>query len=156
MNGQEMNEALTVDEGEILTPDAQVEIPEDEGTATVDAADNENAADGVDYGELLREDERTLTESFKSLPEDFKITDLCDPIRYGALRDLGLSPREAFLATGGIGAALDNRAHLTRSISGGAVKRSADIPRAELRIAREIFSDMSEGELQKLYRRVNG
>ena len=143
------------------------EIPEEVSEEVADAPEKadfpesaplegEAEAEGVNYGELLREDEETLIKSFPNLSESFKITDLKDPIRYGALRDMGLSPKEAYLATGGILKPRDNRAHLTLSVSGSAAKKSADIPRSELKIAREIFSDMSESDLQRLYRKVSG
>lgn len=110
----------------------------------------------TDYEELIRADMEELKSSIRTLPSDFSVTDLKNPIRYGALRDMGLSPTEAYLATGGRARAQDNRAHLTASVPGAAAKRNLDIPRGELKIAREIFSDMSEAELQKLYRKVSG
>ena len=77
------------------------EIPEEVSEEVADAPEKadfpesaplegEAEAEGVNYGELLREDEETLIKSFPNLSESFKITDLKDPIRYGALRDMGL------------------------------------------------------------------
>ena len=119
---------------------------------------NETEAEGADtdYEEILTSDMEELRESFAELGDDFSITDLKNPIRYGALRDMGLTPKEAYLATGGRQRERDNRAHLTVSAPCSATKRNLGIPRSELKIAREIFSDMNEAELQKLYKKVSG
>ena len=119
---------------------------------------NETEAESADtdYEEILTSDMEELRESFAELGDDFSITDLKNPIRYGALRDMGLTPKEAYLATGGRQRERDNRAHLTVSAPCSATKRNLGIPRSELKIAREIFSDMNEAELQKLYKKVSG
>ena len=116
---------------------------------------HENESADTDYEEILTSDMEELRESFSELGADFSVTDLKNPIRYGALRDMGLTPREAYLATGGRARTQDNRAHLTVSAPTSLAKRSLGSPRAELKIAREIFSDMSEAELQKLYKKVS-
>ncbi len=106
------------------------------------------------YAELLEEDLAEIKREFPELPENLSITDIKDPLRFGALRDLGLTPTEAYLAVGGRAHVRDNRAHLTATVPRTAQSRTADIPRSELKIARTVFSDMSEAELEKLYRRV--
>ena len=116
---------------------------------------HENESADTDYEEILTSDMEELRESFSELGADFSVTDLKNPIRYGALRDMGLTPREAYLATGGRARTQDNRAHLTVSAPTSLAKRSLGIPRSELKIAREIFSDMSEAELHKLYKKVS-
>ncbi len=109
----------------------------------------------IDYGALIKEDVRSLSEEFYELRTLTDITELENPIRYAALRDLGLTPAEAYLATTKRTKKSDNRAHLER-----AVPRRAGIPEgamsdSELAEAREIFSDLSDAEIKRLYRKVN-
>lgn len=115
-----------------------------------DETDNE---DPTDYGELLKSDMQELSEEF-SKKEALRITDLKDPLRYGALRDLGLTPREAYLASGGKKEKLDNRAHLSSSVPRKMSVPFSEIPRSELDTARELFDGMSDSEIRNLYRKV--
>lgn len=118
--------------------------PEREGGETLE----------VDYAALATEDIATLKREFPEIGESFDLSRLADPMRYGALRDLGLSPREAYLASGGRRVSYDNRSHLKGTVPRGARSSLPEIPRSELSIAREIFSDVSEKELERLYRKV--
>lgn len=120
------------------------DVPEREGGETLE----------VDYAALATEDIATLKREFPEIGESFDLSRLADPMRYGALRDLGLSPREAYLATGGRRVSYDNRSHLKGTVPRGARSSLPEIPRSELSIAREIFSDVSEKELERLYRKV--
>ena len=106
-----------------------------------------------DYGEIAANDLAELKRTFPELREVNDITELNNPMRYAALRDLGLSAEEAYLATNRQRSSYDNRAHLTPSVPGGAsVVR--EMSRNDYDMAREIFSDMSDAEIRKLYRRV--
>lgn len=106
-----------------------------------------------DYEELLKSDMKELARDlFDS--EEIEITDLKDPIRYGALRDLGLTPKEAFLASGGRVQKADNRSHLSSSVPRNMSSPFSEIPRDHLEMARELFGEMSDGEIRSLYRKV--
>ena len=106
-----------------------------------------------DYGELLDSDMRELSAEFQ--PDGkIKITDLKNPVRYGALRDLGLTPKEAYLASGGRRERADNRAHLSSSVPRAMTSAFSEIPRSELEAARELFGDMSDSEIRNLYKKV--
>ena len=107
----------------------------------------------IDYERLLNEDMRELSETVAE-GRAITVTDLKDPLRYGALRDLGLSPREAFLATGGLNGAEDNRAHLYSSVPRARSSPYKDIPRDHLELARELFDGMSDTDILTLYRKV--
>lgn len=108
----------------------------------------------VDYEALVREDILTLREKFSECGRSLTdIGDLKNPHRFAALRDLGLSAEEAYLATGGLKDAYDTRAHLGSAVP-AATRGSAEIPRAEYEIARGLFSDMSDADIKKLYRKV--
>ena len=56
------------------------------------------SASETDYERLEREDIAELCREFPELKID-SLTELDNPLRYGALRDMGLTPTEAYLAT---------------------------------------------------------
>ena len=137
---------------EELIPTPDTEQPT-ELTAPTDGGEH-TAEDEVDYEEVIERDLAELRESFPECRERLTgISELKDPMRFAALRDLGLSAKEAFLATGGVRRGYDNRAHLTSSVPAYA-RAAAEMPRAEYEAARELFSDLSESEIRKLYRKV--
>ena len=137
---------------ELVTPDLNANETPEEGMATeVGTAGKESE---TDYGEVIEQDLAELRESFPECRARLTgISELKDPMRFAALRDLGLSAKEAFLATGGVKRGYDNRAHLTSSVPAYA-KAAQEMPRAEYEAARELFSDLTESEIRKLYRKV--
>ena len=114
----------------------------------------ENPEDSIDYAALAREDLRTLSEEFPELRGIDSITRLPNALRYGELRDMGLSAREAYLATGRIAPKRDNRSHLHSSVPRGAGGGGSSMSYSELCQARELFSSLSDADIQKLYKRV--
>ena len=112
-----------------------------------------NAA--VDYGEIERQDLEELRIAFPHLKDVKSITELSNPLRYAALRDLGLTPKEAYLATNEPIHRYDTRSHLRSSVPRGASTPSGVLPAHELEAARELFSDLSDREIQKLYKKVS-
>ena len=108
----------------------------------------------VDYAAVLSADIDELKASFAELGTMQSIDELADPIRFGALRDLGLTAKEAYLASGGKKRTYDNRTHLFASVPASARSAVADISRQELDMAKSLFDGMSDSEIQKLYRKV--
>ncbi|MBO5879194.1 MAG: hypothetical protein J6Q68_01410 [Clostridia bacterium] len=107
----------------------------------------------IDYESLVLSDMEELGCEFSGgIP--FKVSDLKNPERYGELRDLGLSPREAFLASGGAIGHTDNRSHLSSSVPRNMTAAFSEIPRAHLNMARDLFSELSDSEIKSLYKRV--
>ena len=96
--------------------------------------------------EIIMED---LEELIAEFPE------LSDPIRYGKLRDLGLSPKEAYLATSGRKRMIDTRAHLSGAMP-KPLNTPSNISTYAVRCVRELFDGISDEEIISLYRRVNG
>lgn len=153
----------------MINENEEVIIPPPEETPLDDlGAENESVSDddtdsaintedapeeSPDYAEILEADMNELSEEF-SPGAQIKITDLRNPIRYGALRDLGLTPKEAYLASGGKKEKANNRAHLSSSVPRKISASFSEMPRAELDAARELFSDMSDSEIRNLYRKV--
>ena len=70
--------------------------------------------------------------------------------RYGELRSLGLSVREAYLAASAP-RGQDNRAHIVSGVPGGARSPEIGMSSAEMEIARSIFHGLSEQEIKRLY-----
>ena len=130
-----------------------VSIPE-AVTEEAPAPKAEPTQDEVDYAAVLGADIEELKATFPELGGMQNIDELADPVRFGALRDLGLTAKEAYLASGGKKRSYDNRTHLISSVPGGARSAVDGISRVELDMARDIFGSMSEGEIQKLYRKV--
>ena len=135
-----------------VTEEAEKETAQPSPTDDAPAAP-ENSADNTDYAELVKADMQELSMEF-STKDPLKITDLKNPLRYGALRDLGLTPKEAFLASGGKKERADNRAHLSSSVPRKISTSFTEIPRAELDAARELFGDISDTEIRNLYKKV--
>lgn len=109
----------------------------------------------VDYARLAEEDLAALQEEFPALARIRSIAELPNCTRYGALRDLGLSPKEAYLAIGGVkGARQDNRAHLRSSIPRPRTGSTTTMSSAELQSARMLFGNLSDAEIARLYQKV--
>ena len=106
----------------------------------------------VNYAELIVSDAMELAEQFPDLEGIKDITELENPLRYAALRDLGLTAAEAYLATSPK-RKQDNRAHL-RPIRSVAKSSSALMSEAEMSAARELFGDISDSQIRQLYKRV--
>lgn len=116
-------------------------------------ADDTNAETAMDYDRLIQEDIASLKRDFPELYKLTDITELDNPLRYATLRDLGLTAKEAYLATS------RPKVHNTRSHLFGAAPKSAGSPgsamtEGEMEKARELFSDMSDNDIRKLYRKV--
>ena len=135
-----------------VTPD---EPSEEDGDEIPDASgeDGADTSEGADYSAIAALDLKELKGEFPELCGLEHISGLDNPMRYAALRDLGLSPREAYLATARRQRA-DGRAHLSSAVPRGAGSPGGGMSARELAQAREIFSDMSDVEIRALYKKV--
>ena len=138
----ETRESSDSSEGVEYTDTPEVHSPEEDKTA-------------IDYERLMKEDVDTLRSHFPELADIGDITDLDDPLRYAALRDLGLTPAEAYRATAKR-AYTDTRSHLKRAHGKNASGSTSLMSPTELMAARDIFPDKSDAEIQRLYKRVSG
>lgn len=123
-----------------------------EENSACDADQEALESEGVDYAELIVKDAEELIAQFPELSGIKDITELENPLRYAALRDLGLSAAEAYLATSPR-RKQDNRAHLrpTRSVAKASSQLMSE---SEMSAARELFSDISDSQIRQLYKRV--
>ena len=134
-----------------LTEETSAEMP----TATEPGAEA-MSEENVDYAALARADLSELKADCPTLATASSLAELPDPVRYAELRDLGLSPREAYLATGGSAKrASDNRAHLFSAVPRTSA-RGRDLPSTEqMAEARRLFSDLGDEEIYRLYKKVS-
>ena len=122
--------------------------PEDEETVT------EEEAPSVDYAAIIESDLSELKAEFPELKGIADITELNNPLRYAALRDLGLSPIEAYMATAAR-RSQDTRSHLKSAHGRSAATAAGMMSQLERATARELFPGMNDAELQRLYKKVN-
>lgn len=126
---------------------AEAEYDESEG--------EESVSDEHNYSAIIESDLAALRQEFPELRDITDVTELENPTRYGALRDLGLSPSEAYRAsTTARRARQDTRSHLKSSAPRHASSPASAMSYRDLEIAREIFVGVSDAELQRLYKRV--
>ena len=141
-----INESAQTEEKELPT-DIEAEIP---------AEAEAEPAEATDYRALELADIEELKSTFGELREIQSITELKNPLRYGALRDLGLTATEAYLASEGPRrrTAYNNRSHLSSAVPAESYGSYIGMTRAELDGAKQIFGDLSDAEIQRLYKKV--
>ena len=152
--------------GEELLSDTSAEsldMPaEEEYPAIEEALDGEAVSDidgtecdGDEDGYRLRAEEDLLILQ-REFPEmrGRSLADLPSPRRFGELRELGLSPREAYLATADR-VSVGGKSHLRASRPTHSVSRAGTMTAAELRAASNLFPKLSGSEIVALYKRVN-
>ena len=149
-------------ENEDLLPEDNKQITEEQTAESENEENGENTEDTVtdtteekDYESIIKEDIEFLRSAFPELSALSDITELDNPLRYAALRDLGLSAEEAYLATQRRKRA-DTRAHLFGAVPKAASSPTGTMSQRDLEGAREIFSGLSDSEIQRLYRKVSG
>ena len=145
---------LELDMGEEIPNDTSVDVAEEEEVPGDSAPSDDPTDDAPDYDELIRRDLEALRGEFRELAQLRDITELNNPMRYAALRDLGLSPAEAYMATRKRAPKKDNRSHLVSAVARAAASPIGGMSRRELEEARNLFSGLSDSEIQGLYKRV--
>lgn len=139
------NEILTE---ETVSPEAEIAETEEVTKETFEIEKNDATA-------TLEEDLNTLKAEFPELAEIESITELGNPTRYAALRDLGLTAREAYLATSSRTVSrTDNRAHLISGVPRAARSPLTSMTKSQLAEARELFKGMSDAQIHQLYKKV--
>lgn len=141
-----------------ITEETEVQDLEDtKSEADEVSPQEENAEDTatevVDYAVLIESDLNTLRAEFPELKGIKDITDLHNPLRYAALRDLGLTPEEAYLATAKR-RSQDTRAHLRSAHGRNAALSVGMMSQHELAVARDLFPGLGDAEIQRLYKKV--
>lgn len=131
-------------------------MQENENVSTV-----EEAVPEITSAENREPDNFDLAQDAEEIVSEFPSTsgktldELVNKRRYGELRSLGLSAKEAFLATAKREpATYDNRSHLSASSFRSVHAPHSAMSTRELTEAREIFSGLSDEEIRNLYQRV--
>lgn len=146
MAGDTLEIAETSCEDEEDTPESTELYAEDAEDRDLAFEDEDAPAENVESYDI-----EELKKSFPELSSLGSLSDLLYPEKYAKFRGLGLSPAEAFLATGQ--ALKPKKAAPSSPIS---VARQRDgIPNRELKFAREIFTDLCDKEIHELYKKVS-
>lgn len=126
------------------------------GSAAGKSDDADATVAPVDYAALAARDLGEIKRLAPALAGLSHLAELPNALRYAALRDAGLSVEEAlhaachaYLAP----RAADNRAHLRSAVPIGAAGTPSRMTATEMREARELFGDLTEGEIERLYAR---
>lgn len=123
--------------------------------AVDDGAPEETEKDADDYySRLIDEDLDTLRKSFRELKGLSDLSELENPMKFARLRDEGFSAVEAYLECQRGKRTYDNRSHLRSSIPQKRTRDEGTMSKDELIAARELFPDISDAEIQKLYKSV--
>ncbi len=130
----------------------------DGSVSDADDTDNNYITDGgqiyTSYEELAAADLAELKSAFPELRSLPSIAALPKAHRFAQLRELGLCAKEAYLATGRLLSPRDNRSHLCSAVPKGAGTGMGSMKPSELSAARELFSSLSDADIQRLFRRV--
>ena len=156
MNNDEILDTSS-DFDDISDNKADTSFQTEEAPESKDATIGEGAGDaeeGTDFAKIADADLIALKHEFSELHSLESIAELEIAERYGALRDLGLTPREAYLATAKRPRRYDTRAHLQSAVPIKAGAPDVGMSQRELAAARELFSGLSDSEIRSLYKRV--
>ena len=131
----------------------------DTAEAEKEAAEKNNITSEEDdrgdyYSQLAKADLTALRTSFRELRSLGDISELENPVKFARLRDEGLSAVEAYLECRKIKKTYDNRSHLHSSLPLSRTRDEGSMSKDELIAARELFPDISDAEIQKLYKSV--
>lgn len=151
-----MEDNYIVEEAPLTDVDAKSEeITEinSEGDDTNPKTEITETGNGTDYEAIIASDIATLKAEFPELKDITEITELNNPLRYAALRDLGLSPVEAYMATARR-RTQDTRSHLRSAHGRSAAAPTSMMTQYELATARELFPGLNDSDLQRLYKKV--
>ena len=154
--GGEASLALEATDGTPDIAEPEEALSEDEAVLDGEALSDTDTGEEREDGHRLRaeEDLRALEREFPEM-RGKSLADLPSPRRFGELRELGLSPREAYLATCDRRVTHGEKAHLRSSQPTHSVSRTSVMTAGELRAAANLFPKLSGREIVSLYKRVN-
>ena len=143
-------------EENVINESESTAAPCDEALSDVsdDAIASENTFEDTGIEDTVYSLEDEIHELGEQFPEIVKDTESTNPERYSELRAMGLSMKEAYLATSDKKKSADTRGHLRAGAPIMAKSPATGMSRRELEIARSIFEGMSDDQIRKLYNRV--
>ena len=142
-------------EGEAPEENEERDFPaasDEEGEPDAEPTPKEEA---VDYARLAALDLAEIKRLDPAYAPAKHLGELPFARRFAELRDLGLSVKEALAAAAPRFTQTDGRAHLRAVAPRGARAPEGVLDRDRMREAKLLFSGLSEGEINALYRRVS-
>lgn len=155
-----MQERLTTDEITPVTPSPEEEAlptPSEEepiGDKTDMPEEEIEEIEEIDYEALAAEDLAEIKRLDPSYAPAAHLSELPFARRFAELRDLGLSVAEALAAASPHTGYKDGRSHLRAIATRGRGGTEGTLDRARMKEAKLLFSGLSEGEINALFRRV--
>lgn len=110
--------------------------------------------EAIDYESLAAEDLAEIKRLDPAYAPAAHLGELPFARRFAELRDLGLSVKEALAAAAPRFERTDGRAHLRAVAPRGARAAEGSLDRDGMKQAKLLFGNLSEGEINALYRRV--
>ena len=151
-----------------LLPEAAPPVPEEDPIAEEASASpahpeapvapdgaKEDTEEPVDYARRASEDLAEIKRLDPAYAPASHLAELPFALRFAQLRDLGLSVAEALAAARPRFDRTDGRAHLTPLAPRGARAPEGNLDRERMKEARMLFGDLSDAEINALYRRVS-
>ena len=161
---EEINKSVPMPDGAQAAPaeeptTAAPTPPAEEATAATPMPEDGDAEDGaareaVDYERLAAEDLAEIKRLDPAYAPATHLGELPFARRFAELRDLGLSVKEALAAAAPRFEREDGRAHLRAVAPRGARVPEGNLDRDGMKQAKLLFGNLSEGEINALYRRV--
>lgn len=160
-------EAREDEEAGELSPDKAPEQAENDAVVeNMESEEKEPNADeeSPDYERLAKEDLLEIKRLFPNLSSLSDIRELDNVTRFGELRDSGLSVKEAFIATNfnrilsslaEKAARSDGKSHLRSAIPSVSAPPANSMSAEQLHSARELFGNLTDKEIENLYKRVS-
>jgi hypothetical protein len=148
------NAEITLFENEEQIEDVSVEEKSEPAVEDGRVSETEESDSDDYYSRLVDEDLNTLRKSFRELKDLSELSELENPVKFARLRDEGFSAVEAYLECQRVKRTYDNRSHLRSSLPQKRMRDGLAMSKDELIAARELFPDISDAEIQKLYKSV--
>jgi hypothetical protein len=142
-------------EAPVAQAEAQALEASDPLTETDAAPDGATEVTPVDYARQAAEDLAEIKRLDPAYAPAAHLAELPFAKRFAQLRDLGLSVAEALAAARPRFARTDGRAHLTPLAPRGVGTPGGTLDRERMKEARMLFGDLSDAEINALYRRVS-
>lgn len=142
--------------------DGLIKLAAESDGISVDEYKTRHTAEKEAQAQLLKTDLEALHTAFPETKQYNSILEIPNVARFGALRDMGLSPKEAYSAANpdlvrssaskAAKKTSSGKSHL-RSVTGRGVTGKTDtvIPSREMRMYRELFPNMTDAQIRKLY-----
>lgn len=140
---------------EEILPKDSTDTPQEAPASETDTPDDPQAEEAsIDYEQLAAEDLAEIKRLDPSYAPAAHLSELPFARRFAELRDLGLSVKEALAAASPRFERGDGKNHLRAVAPRGARASEGTLDRDSMKEAKLLFGNLSESEINALYRRV--